>query len=207
MLETSPIDKNGNEIPVIVYTGKDISAEDEQRLNQLSNTVILKTANSDERLVSETHYFMNHVQKELHLTNHDLSEALGTLETNVMEKSILLVDDIRNTFSLSAILTNKGFDVITAVNGQEALDKLAANADVGLVLMDIMMPVMDGLEAMQRIRAQSKYQDLPMIALTAKASDADKQDCLDAGANDFLSKPIDYEKLIALIRVWSKRLS
>ena len=118
-------------------------------------------------------------------------------------KKILLVDDdMRNLFALSKILKERGMEIVKAENGQKALDILDTHADIDLVLMDIMMPEMDGYEAMKRIRSQRKFKNLPIIALTAKAMKDDKQKCIDAGANDYITKPVDIERLLSLMRVW-----
>jgi CheY-like chemotaxis protein len=124
-------------------------------------------------------------------------------ESVFQAKTILLVDDdMRNVFALSTILKDRGIKIVKAENGKIALEMLASHPDINLVLMDIMMPEMDGYEAMRRIRAQVKHKDLPVIALTAKAMKDDKQKCIDAGANDYITKPIDVERLLSLMRVW-----
>lgn len=189
--------------PVIVYTGKELTKEENNELQKYSKTIIIKGAKSEERLLDETALF-------LHRTISNLPESKQRIITNLYDKEmilhskkILLVDDdMRNVFALSKILKERGMEIIKAENGLIALETLDKNPEIDLVLMDIMMPEMDGYEAMRKIRAQTKYNHLPVIALTAKAMKEDKQKCIDAGASDYITKPVDVERLLSLMRVW-----
>lgn len=202
--ELSPSIKD---IPVIIYTGKEISPSLELQLRELANSIVIKTVHSDELLLEEAQFFLNSVQKAEDNKLAKIEASIGISEDIFKQKHLLIVDDdIRNIFSLNALLTNRGLTVTSAMNGQEALDILAEKNDINLVLMDIMMPVMDGYEAIKNIRANDATSDLPIIALTAKASKEDKALCLKAGANDYLAKPVDYEQLISLIRIWLNKI-
>ena len=189
--------------PVIVYTGRELTKEENDELQKYAETIIIKGAKSEERLLDETALF-------LHRTISSLPEAKQTIIANLYDKEailnskkILLVDDdMRNVFALSKILKERGMEIIKAENGKIALKALSTNTDIDLVLMDIMMPEMDGYETMQKIRSQKAYKSLPIIALTAKAMKDDKQKCIDAGANDYITKPVDVERLLSLMRVW-----
>lgn len=187
--------------PVIVYTARDLTPEEEEKLRLYSGSIIIKGAKSPERLLSEVTLFLHKVENELPPERQKMLKDLRSREKNLEGRTILIVDDdVRNIFALTAALENNGAKVETARNGKEALDKLAP--DIDLVLMDIMMPEMDGYEAMRRIRENKNYVELPIIALTAKAMRDDKQRCIEAGANDYLAKPIEIDKLMSLIRVW-----
>ena len=190
-------------MPVIIYTAKDLMREEEASLRKYADRIILKTDKSSERLLNEASLFLHW------LGNRDTEAPVKSLEPidhrdDIFEGKYLLVvdDDMRNIYSLSAILEDKGFEVDVASNGLEALEALDKKPDYDMVLMDIMMPEMDGYEAMTKIREQQQFANLPILALTAKAMKGDKQKCIDAGANDYITKPIETDKLISLIRVW-----
>lgn len=195
--------KKSNIPPVIVYTGKELSKEENNELQKYSESIIIKGVKSEERLLDETALF-------LHRTISDLPEPKQQIIANLYDKEIifnakkilLADDDMRNVFALSKILKERGMEVIKAENGVNALEMLHIQSGIDLVLMDIMMPEMDGYEAMRRIRLQERYKKLPIIALTAKAMKDDKQKCIDAGANDYIAKPVDVERLLSLMRVW-----
>lgn len=194
--------KNQKNLPVIVYTGRDLTSDEENRLRRHSESVIVKGARSPERLLSEVTLFLHQVESKLDPQRQKMLEELRSREKIFDKKSILIVDDdMRNVFALTAVIEGKGANAIIAKNGQEALDKLEKES-VDIVLMDIMMPVMDGYKAMEAIRKQKKFDRLPIIALTAKAMKDDRELCLKAGANDYLAKPIDVEKLLSLMRIW-----
>lgn len=187
--------------PVIVYTARDLTMEEEQKLRLYSGSIIIKGAKSPERLLSEVTLFLHKVETELPPERQKMLRDLRSREKNLEDRTILVVDDdVRNIFALTSALETHGAKIQSARNGKEALDKLSPEVD--LVLMDIMMPEMDGYEAMRRIRLSDKYKDLPVIALTAKAMKDDKEKCIEAGANDYLPKPIEMDKLLSLIRVW-----
>jgi CheY-like chemotaxis protein len=194
--------------PVIVYTGRTLSADEEQRLRRYSRTIIVKDARSPERLLDEVTLFLHQVEARLPVERRRMLQAARNREAALDGRRILVVeDDVRNIFALSAVLEPKGVKVDIARNGREALDALARSTAPGapridLVLMDIMMPEMDGLTAMREIRKRSEFARLPIIALTAKAMKDDQERCLAAGANDYIAKPLDVEKLLSLVRVW-----
>ncbi len=189
--------------PVIVYTGQSLSRADEERLRALSHSIIIKGARSPERLLDEVTLFLHQVESELPADRQRMLRDARHREAVFEGKRVLVVeDDVRNIFALSAVLEPRGAKVEIARNGREALDHLAHHPGVDLVLMDVMMPEMDGLEAMRRIRQQPAHQSLPIIALTAKAMLDDRDQCLAAGANDYIAKPLDVDKLLSLARVW-----
>jgi len=186
--------------PVIVYTSYDLSPEDHAQLRAYADSIIVKEAKSPERLLDETALFLHRVKANLAKAAPQLTEG----ETALAGKQILVVDDdMRNAYALSKLLREKGITVHLAMNGLHALELLNRGiAAVDLILMDIMMPVMDGFETIRRIRAQSQFKNLPILALTAKAMKGDREKCLDAGANDYLPKPLDPERLFSMLRVW-----
>ncbi len=189
--------------PVIVYTGKDLSRAEEQKLQKYSQSIILKGAHSPERLLSEVTLFLHQVENQLSVDRQSILQKLRDREQIFEGKKILLVDDdVKNIFALSAALEGKGAVIETARNGIQAIKKLQENPTIDLVLMDIMMPEMDGYEATQEIRKDSRFKRLPIIAVTAKAMGDDQEKCRIAGANDYLAKPVDLTKLLSLLRVW-----
>ena len=189
--------------PVIVYTGKELSPKEQGLIDQFSQSTLLKGASSHERLLAQATLFMHRVEKNLPLRQREIMKQFYNREEIFKDKKILLVDDdMRNVFSLRKILNDKSMAVVVGKNGKEALEQLENNPDIDLVLMDIMMPVMDGFEAMAEIRKQEKFAKLPVVALTAKAMKGDRKKCIDAGANDYLAKPIDPERLFSMLRVW-----
>jgi tubulin-specific chaperone A len=191
-------DESLSHTPIIVYTGRDLSADEEALLARHAESIIVKGVRSPERLLEETALY-------LHRTPPALTAAPeGDADPVFAGKTVLLVDDdMRNVFALSSILEDKGLTVLVARDGQEGVQRLEEHAhEVDLVLMDIMMPVMNGFEAMAAIRAQKRFQNLPIIALTAKAMKGDRAKCIEAGASDYLAKPVDTEKLLSLLKVW-----
>jgi len=191
--------------PVIVYTGRALSREEEQQLRRYSKSIIIKGARSPERLLDEVTLFLHSVEASLPTDQQRLLREARRRDAVLDGRTVLLAeDDVRNIFALSSVLEPLGVNLQIARNGQEAVDKLAS-LEVDLVLMDIMMPEKDGLTAMREIRAHKHLQDLPIIALTAKAMPDDRERCLQAGANDYIAKPIDVDKLVSLCRVWCSR--
>ncbi len=188
--------------PVIVYTGKALSEEENQELMKYADSVIVKGAKSPERLLDEAALFLHRVVADMPEEKQRMIKRLLGKEGVLAGKEILIVDDdARNAFALSKLLADKGLKVHIAPNGQKALDALD-KAPIDLVLMDIMLPGMDGYEITRRIRAQLRFRQLPILALTAKAMKGDREKCLEAGANDYLSKPVDAERLLSMLRVW-----
>ncbi|MBB5862885.1 response regulator [Xanthomonas sp. 3058] len=191
--------------PVIVYTGRALTRDEEQRLRRYSKSIIIKGARSPERLLDEVTLFLHSVEASLPTDQQRLLREARRRDAVLDGATVLLAeDDVRNIFALSSVLEPLGVTLEIARNGREALERLAER-EVDLVLMDIMMPEMDGITAMRQIRANRQWQDLPIIALTAKAMADDREHCLDAGANDYIAKPIDVDKLVSLCRVWCSR--
>ncbi|HEY9108831.1 MAG TPA: response regulator, partial [Roseateles sp.] len=189
--------------PVIVYTGRDLSRDEEAQLNRYSRSIIIKGARSPERLLDEVTLFLHRVESRLSGERRDMLRTARNREQVFEGRKVLLVDDdMRNVFALTSVLEQRGLTVEPARNGIEALEKLEAIGDIDIVLMDVMMPVMDGLEATRRIRADARWQKLPVIAITAKAMRDDQEQCRKAGCNDYLAKPIELDRLISLLRVW-----
>jgi CheY-like chemotaxis protein len=189
--------------PVIVYTGRSLSREEEQQLRKFSQSIIVKGARSPERLLDEVTLFLHQVEADLPPDRQRMLRSARHREGVFEGRRILVVeDDVRNIFALSSVLEPKGAKVEIARNGREALSHLRDRPGVDLVLMDIMMPEMDGLQAMRAIRKQPELAKLPIIALTAKAMADDRDSCLAAGANDYIAKPLDIDKLLSLARVW-----
>ena len=189
--------------PVIVYTGRNLTREEEARLNKYSRSIIIKGARSPERLLDEVTLFLHTVESKMSAERQTMLRVARNREKVFEGRKVLLVDDdVRNIFALASALEQKGLQVEIGRNGFEALSKLAELPDIDLVLMDVMMPGMDGLEATRRIRANPKLAQLPVIAVTAKAMKDDQEQCRRAGANDYLAKPIDLDRLFSLLRVW-----
>jgi CheY-like chemotaxis protein/CHASE3 domain sensor protein len=189
--------------PVIVYTGRQLSRDEEAELNRYSRSIIIKGARSPERLLDEVTLFLHRVESRMSGERRDMLRTARNREQVFEGRKVLLVDDdMRNIFALTSVLEQRGLIVEPARNGVEALEKLDAHGDIDLVLMDVMMPVMDGLEATRRLRADARWEKLPVIAITAKAMRDDQEQCRRAGANDYLAKPIDTDRLVSLLRVW-----
>ncbi|WP_075289455.1 response regulator [Pararhizobium arenae] len=211
LLETLSQDSEHSFPPVIVYTGRVLSPDDEQRLRRYSKSIIIKGAKSPERLLDEVSLFLHQVVSELPDEHQKMIRKAQSRDALLEGRRILVVeDDVRNVYALTNILEPRGAIIEIARNGQEALDKLQKAAErqdgaIDLVLMDVMMPVMDGLTATREIRRNPDWKKLPIITLTAKAMPDDQQRCIDAGANDYMAKPLDVEKLLSLVRVWMPR--
>ena len=189
--------------PIIVYTGKELTREENNELEKYAESIIIKGVKSEERLLDETALFLHRTIGNLPKSKQLIINSLYDKEAVFHAKKILLVDDdMRNLFALSKILKERGLEIVKAENGINALEMLDLHPDIDLVLMDIMMPEMDGYEAMKQIRSQVRFAQLPVIALTAKAMKDDKQKCIDAGASDYITKPVDVERMLSLMRVW-----
>lgn len=191
--------------PVVIYTGKDLTDAEESYLRRYSESIVLKGARSPERLLDEVNLFLHRVESLLPEEKRQMLSTLRSQDRALEGKTVLLVDDdIRNVFALTSALEAKGLHVRVARNGVEAIDSLDENKDIDLVLMDIMMPKMDGFEAMRRIRSNpdQRLRDVPIVALTAKAMKEDHERCMDAGANDYIPKPINLDNLSTVLKVW-----
>ncbi|MBE9562071.1 MAG: response regulator, partial [Proteobacteria bacterium] len=190
-------------ISIIVYTDRDLTVDEKAILQDCSDEIPIKYATSPENLVDEVTLFLHQIEANLSSKKRKILHMIHDKKAILKDKKVLVVDDDeRNIFALATILENHDAEVLCGVNGQEGLDFLAEHNDIAIVLMDIMMPEMDGYEAIREIRKQPKYSNLPIIALTAKAMKDDKAKCIEAGANDYLSKPVDTDKLLSLMRVW-----
>lgn len=196
-------DEDLRDLPIIIYTGKDLDKQEETRLRKYAESIIIKDVKSPERLLDETTLFLHRVEADLPEDKRRILQKLHNKEELFEGKKILLVDDdVRNVFALSSVLEGYRMDVIYAENGREAIEMLQENGDIDLVLMDMMMPEMDGYEAMRQIRQMPEFNKLPIIALTAKAMKDDRFKCIEAGASDYVKKPIQTDQLLSLMRVW-----
>jgi len=191
------------DVPVVVFTGKDLSADEEQRLKLAAKSIILKDVQSPERLLDETALFLHRVVTDLPPAKQQMLERLhGSKEALRGRKVLVVDDDARNIFALTSLLENHEMEVVSATNGRQAIDLIQRTPDIDVVLMDIMMPDMDGYETMREIRSEARFRTLPILALTAKAMKGDREKCLDAGASDYIAKPVNTDQLLSLMRVW-----
>jgi len=195
-----------SELPVVVFTGKDLSPDEDARLRMLARSVVVKGVESPERLLDETALFLHRIVTDLPPEKQEMLDRLhNSDEARVGKKELVVDDDVRNIFALSSVLERRGMMVLTAGTGREAIAMLESTPDVAIVLMDIMMPEMDGYETMQVIRQNSSFRRLPIVALTAKAMKGDREKCLEAGASEYLAKPVNTEQLLSALRMWFHR--
>jgi CheY-like chemotaxis protein/signal transduction histidine kinase/HAMP domain-containing protein len=194
------------DIPVVVFTGKELSPEEESRLQAAAKSIVLKDVQSPERLLDETSLFLHRVIADLPEDKRRMIERLhGSTEALRGRKVLVVDDDARNIFALTTILENQEMDVLSATNGRQAIELIKSTPELSVVLMDIMMPEMDGYETMREIRKDPEFRTLPILALTAKAMKGDREKCLEAGASDYIAKPVNTEQLLSLLRVWLYR--
>jgi CheY-like chemotaxis protein/signal transduction histidine kinase/HAMP domain-containing protein len=194
------------DLPVVVFTGKELSPDEDARLHSLARSVVVKGVESPERLLDETALFLHRVVADLPPEKQRMLDRLHRSDDALVGKRVLVVDDdVRNIFALSSVLERRGMTVLTAGTGREAISTLESTPDIAIVLMDIMMPEMDGYETMQVIRQNAMFRRLPIIALTAKAMKGDREKCLEAGASEYLAKPVNTEQLLSALRVWLHR--
>ncbi|HEX4681245.1 MAG TPA: HAMP domain-containing protein [Gemmatimonadaceae bacterium] len=206
LLETIKADPGIQDLPIIIYTGKELSQEEDTRLRRYAETIIVKDVKSPERLLDETALFLHRVEARLPEQKRRMLERLHNTDAVFAGKNVLIVDDdVRNIFSLTSVLEEHGMNVTFAENGKDAIAKLEATPGVDLVLMDVMMPEMDGYETTRAIRERPQFRTLPIIALTAKAMKGDREKCIAAGASDYITKPVDTDQLLSLMRVWLYR--
>jgi CheY-like chemotaxis protein/signal transduction histidine kinase len=194
------------DIPVVVFTGKELSPEEDARLHLKARSIVVKGVESPERLLDETALFLHRKVTDLPPERQRMLELLHSSDEDLVDKTALLVDDdARNIFALSSVLERRGMKVLTAATGNEAIELLSNASDPAIVLMDIMMPEMDGYQTIAKIRENPAYRRLPIIALTAKAMKGDREKCLDAGASDYLAKPVKTDQLLSALRMWLHR--
>jgi CheY-like chemotaxis protein len=203
LIEKIKTNKKLINLPIIIYTGKELSKTEENKLKAVAETIIIKDVMSPERLLDETALFLHRVESKLPEPKRKMLQQVNESDPTFIDRKILIVDDdMRNIYALSAIFEGHNANILYAESGVQALDSLKKNTDIELVLMDIMMPEMDGYETMQIIRTMAKFKDLPIIAVTAKAMKEDREKCIAAGASDYIVKPINTEQLLSLARVW-----
>jgi HAMP domain-containing protein/CheY-like chemotaxis protein/GAF domain-containing protein len=203
LLEKLKEDPRHVHTPVIVYTGKELTRREETKLKRFSDAIVVKDASSPERLLDETSLFLHRVERKLPREKRRMLEQLHSADEVFRGKRILIVDDdVRNVFALTSVLESSGMEVVYAENGREAIETLQTNPEVDLVLMDIMMPEMDGYETIRAIRSDEQFEQLPIISLTAKAMKGDREKSIGAGASDYITKPVDTDQLLSLMRVW-----
>jgi CheY-like chemotaxis protein len=191
---------------VVVFTGRPLSPDEDARLHTLARSVVVKGVESPERLLDETSLFLHRPMAEMPAERRTMLDRLHRSDEHLSGKTVLVVDDdVRNIFALSSVLERHGMRVLTASTGREAIATLGATPDVALVLMDVMMPEMDGYETTAAMRQDRRFRRLPIVALTAKAMKGDREKCLEAGASDYLAKPVNTEQLLSTLRMWLHR--
>ena len=196
-------DEQLREVPIVVFTGRELAADEEAELRQRAKSIVLKGVQSPERLLDETSLFLHRVIADLPEAKQRMIQKLHESDEPLRDRKVLVVDDdVRNIFALNSLLERHGMNVITATNGQDAIKLLDENRDLALILMDVMMPEMDGYETMRRIRENPAHRTLPIISLTAKAMKGDREKCLQAGASDYVAKPVNTQQLLSLVRMW-----
>jgi CheY-like chemotaxis protein len=206
LLERMKASPTLRQVPVIVYTGKELSKKQETELRRLAETIIIKDVKSPDRLLDETALFLHRVESSLPAEKRKMLEQLHHHDPALAGRRALIVDDdIRNIFALTSVLEQHDVQVFYAENGKDGLKMLDDLEGIDVILMDVMMPELDGYEAMRRIREKKSLRSLPIIALTAKAMKGDREKCIEAGASDYITKPVDTEQLVSLLRVWLSR--
>jgi len=190
----------------VVFTGRELSEGEERELRKKAKSVVVKGVHSPERLLDETALFLHRVVADLPAAQQKMIEQLHQSDEALRGRRVLVVDDdVRNIFALNSLLERHNMHVLSANNGQDAIRQIESTEDLSLVLMDIMMPEMDGYETMRRIRSDARFRQLPIIALTAKAMKGDREKCLEAGASDYVAKPVNSDQLLSLVRMWLHR--
>ena len=194
------------DVPVVVFTGRELSAEEDAQIHTMARSIVVKGVESPERLLDETALFLHRVITDLPSDKQRMLDRLNSSDEDLIGRTVLLVDDdSRNIFALSSVLERRGMKVLTATTGSEAIDLIESTSELAIVLMDIMMPEMDGYQTMEKIRENPAYRRLPIVALTAKAMKGDREKCLEAGASDYLAKPVNTEQLLSALRMWLHR--
>jgi CheY-like chemotaxis protein len=194
------------DVPVVVFTGRELSAEEDAQLHAMARSIVVKGVESPERLLDETALFLHRVITDLPSEKQRMLERLNSSDEDLVGRKVLLVDDdSRNIFALSSVLERRGMRVLTSTTGSEAIELIESTPDLAIVLMDIMMPEMDGYQTIEKIRKSPAHRRLPIVALTAKAMKGDREKCLEAGASDYLAKPVNTEQLLSSLRMWLHR--
>jgi HAMP domain-containing protein/signal transduction histidine kinase/DNA-binding response OmpR family regulator len=206
VLEKMRLERDLADIPVVVFTGRELSSEEDARLHSMARSIVVKGVESPERLLDETALFLHRVVTDLPPEKQRLLERLHSSDEDLIGRTVLLVDDdARNIFALSSVLERRGMKVLTATTGKEAIALIESTPDLAMVLMDIMMPEMDGYQTIATVRENPAYRRLPIVALTAKAMVGDREKCLEAGATDYLAKPVNIDQLLSALRTWLHR--
>jgi CheY-like chemotaxis protein len=206
LLEKLKGDERHRETPVIIHTGKALSRREETRLQRFAESIIVKDAGSPERLLAETSLFLHRPESSLPDEDRRRLESMHQADAVLQGRTIMIVDDdVRNVFALTSALEARGMARAVRRERREAVDQLQADPEVDLVLMDVMMPEMDGYETTRAVRAMPQFEGLPIIALTAKAMKGDREKSIQSGASDYITKPVDVEQLLSLMRVWLYR--
>ena len=206
VLDRMKIDPALSDLPVVVFTGRELSPEEDARIHSIARSIVVKGVESPERLLDETSLFLHRVVTDLPPEKQRMLERLNSSDEYLVGQTVLLVDDdARNIFALSSVLERRGMHVLTATTGKEAIQIIKSTSSVAIVLMDIMMPEMDGYQTIDKIRQNFRLRRLPIIALTAKAMKGDREKCLEAGASDYLAKPVNTEQLLSALRMWLHR--
>jgi CheY-like chemotaxis protein len=194
------------DIPVVVFTGRQLSPEEDAKLHSMARSIVVKGVESPERLLDETALFLHRVVTDLPPEKQRLLERLHSSDEDLIGRAVLLVDDdARNIFALASVLERRGMNVLSATTGKEAIALIESTPDLAMVLMDIMMPEMDGYQTIATVRENPAYRRLPIVALTAKAMVGDREKCLEAGATDYLAKPVNIDQLLSALRTWLHR--
>jgi CheY-like chemotaxis protein len=206
VLERMRADTTLADVPVVVFTGRELSVEEDAQLHTMARSIVVKGVESPERLLNETALFLHRVITDLPPEKQQMLERLNSSDEDLIGRTALLVDDDpRNIFALSSALERRGMKVLTATTGAEAIEIIEETPSLAIVLMDIMMPEMDGYQTIEMVRQNRAYRRLPIIALTAKAMKGDREKCLQAGASDYLAKPVNTEQLLSALRMWLHR--
>jgi CheY-like chemotaxis protein len=206
LLERIKRAKRFRNLPVIVHTGRELTTKEETRLRRYAETIVVKDARSPERLLEETSLYLHRAEARMPAEKRRMLERLHTADGVFEGKKVLIVDDdVRNVFALTSVFERRGMEVVFAENGREGIEALREHPDVSLVLMDIMMPEMDGYEATRAVRDMPEFERLPIVALTAKAMKGDREKSIASGASDYITKPVNVDQLLSLMRVWLYR--
>jgi len=206
ILEKLRADECLSDVPVVVFTGRELTAEEDAKLHTMARSIVVKGVESPERLLDETSLFLHRVVTDLPVEKQKMLERLTRSDEDLIGKTALLVDDdARNIFALSGMLERRGMRVLAATTGGEAIELVQSTPDLDIVLMDIMMPEMDGYQTIGAIREDPAFRRLPIIALTAKAMKGDREKCLESGASEYLAKPVNTEQLLTAMRSWLHR--